>query len=134
MNARGRPGVVVATTKLRAFSAAFLVAVTGLTGLARADVPEAPGGKPSATDQVTAKKNFDSGLKLYGEGAYPEALVAFEASYRLGGRPSALKNVAQCHRNLKHFVDAYEAYEELLATHGTKLAPAEKKAVEQALE
>jgi hypothetical protein len=87
-----------------------------------------------AADEATAKKNFESGLKLFGEGAYAEALVAFEASYRLGGRPSALKNVAQCHRNLKHFVEAYETYEQLIAAHGDKLPPPDKKAVDQALD
>jgi hypothetical protein len=99
-----------------------------------AEIPSPPTAKPSAADEAAAKKNFETGLKLYGEGAYAEALVAFEASYRLGGRHTALKNIAQCHRNLKHFVDAYEAYEQLLSVHGTKLAPADKKAVEQALE
>src|SRR5205085_7024696 len=69
-------------------------------------IPSPPSGKPAAADEVTAKKNFESGLKLYGEGSYAEALIAFEQSYRVGGRPSALKNIAQCHRNLKHLGEA----------------------------
>src|SRR5437868_6367251 len=77
-------------------------------------IPSPPSGKPTPNDEASAKKNFESGLKLYGEASYAEALIAFEQSYRLGGRPSALKNIAQCHRNLKHFVDAYEAYEQML--------------------
>lgn len=97
-------------------------------------IPSAPAGKPTAADEATAKRNFESGLRLFGEGAYAEALIAFEQSYRVGGRPSALKNVAQCHRNLKHFVEAYEAYEQMLAKHGAQISPADKKAVEQALD
>lgn len=103
--------------------------------LARAQsVPAPPSGKPTAADEATAKRSFESGLKLYGEGAHAEALIAFEQSYRLGGRPSALKNIAQCHRNLKHFVEAHEAYEQMLALHDAQLSAADKVAVKQALE
>jgi hypothetical protein len=97
-------------------------------------IPTSPAGKPSAPDEATAKKSFESGLRLYGEGSYAEALIAFEQSYRLGGRASALKNIAQCHRNLKHFVEAFEAYEQMLAKHDAQIAPADKRAVQQALD
>jgi hypothetical protein len=97
-------------------------------------IPTAPTSKPSAADEATAKKSFESGLRLYGEGSYAEALIAFEQSYRLGGRASALKNIAQCHRNLKHFVEAYEAYEQMLAKHDAQITPVDKKAVQQALD
>lgn len=97
-------------------------------------IPSPPSGKPSAADEATAKKNFESGLKLYGEDSYGEALIAFEQSYRVGGRPSALKNVAQCHRNLKHFVEAHEAYDALLERHEAALPAADKTAVKQALD
>jgi len=97
-------------------------------------IPSPPSAKPNAADEATAKKNFESGLKLYGEGSFAEALIAFEQSYRIGGRPSALKNIAQCHRNLKHFVEAYEAQEQLLALHDAQLPVADKKAVQQALD
>lgn len=97
-------------------------------------IPSPPSAKPSAADEATAKKNFESGLKLYGEGSFGEALVAFEQSYRVGGRPSALKNVAQCHRNMKHFVEALEAYDALLERHEAQLPAGDKSAVKQALD
>ena len=97
-------------------------------------IPSPPAGKPTPADEATAKRNFESGLRLYGEGSYAEALIAFEQSYRLGGRPSALKNIAQCHRNLKHFVEAYEAYEQMLTKHEAQITPADKRAVQQALD
>jgi tetratricopeptide (TPR) repeat protein len=97
-------------------------------------IPSPPAGKPAAADEATAKKSFESGLRLYGEGSYAEALIAFEQSYRLGGRASALKNIAQCHRNLKHFVEAYEAYEQMLARHDAQISTADRKAVQQALD
>lgn len=115
--------------------AAFALFSFGLERPAYAQsIPSAPSNKPSAADEATAKKNFESGLKLYGEGSYAEALIAFEQSYRLGGRASALKNIAQCHRNLKHFVEAYEAYEQMLAKHDAQISAADKKAVQQALD
>ena len=35
---------------------------------------------------------------------------------------------------MKHFVEAYEAYEQMLAKHEAQIAPADKKAVQQALD
>src|SRR3954464_7296033 len=115
------------------FAFAALVLMCAIPASAQT-IPSPPATKPSAADEATAKKNFESGLRLYGEGSYAEALIAFEQSYRLGGRPSALKNIAQCHRNLKHFVEAYESYEQMLARHDAQIPPADKKAVQQALE
>lgn len=106
----------------------------GLTPAYAQSIPSPPAGKPSTADEATAKKDFESGLKLYGDSSYAEALIAFEQSYKLGGRPSALKNLAQCHRNLKHFVEAYEAYDQMLTLHEAALSAPDKKAVQQALE
>src|SRR4051812_22432243 len=92
-------------------------------------IPSPPAAKPTPADEATAKKNFESGLRLYGEGSYAEALIAFEQSYRVGGRASALKNIAQCHRNLKHFVEAYEAYEQMLTKHDAQIPAPDKRAV-----
>jgi len=97
-------------------------------------IPSPPTGKPSAADEASAKRNFESGLKLYGEGSFAEALIAFEQSYRVGGRPSALKNIAQCHRSLKHFVEAYEAYDQMLTLHEAQMSAADKTSVKQALD
>jgi hypothetical protein len=97
-------------------------------------IPSPPTGKPSVADEAAAKKNFESGLKLYGEGAYAEALIAFEQSYRVGGRPSALKNIAQCHRSMKHFVEAYEALEQMITVHDAQVTAADKRAAQQTME
>src|SRR3954464_651822 len=115
------------------FAFAALVLMCAIPASAQT-IPSPPAGKPTAADEVTAKRNFESGLRLYGEGSYAEALIAFEQSYRLGGRPSAMKNIAQCHRNLKHFVEAYEAYEQMISLHEAQLSAADKTAVRQALD
>ncbi len=79
-----------------------------------------------------AAKHFTVGLKLYQEKAFVEALAEFELAYKLSNRPNALKNIAQCHRELKHFADAYESFDKLLVVHGSQLG-ADKPAVEHAL-
>lgn len=117
-----------------ALTALVLLLTSAPRPLLAQTIPSPPATKPTVADEATAKKNFESGLKLYGEGSYAEALIAFEQSYRVGGRPSALKNLAQCHRNLKHFVEAYEAYEQMLAKHDALVSAADKKAVQQALD
>src|SRR5262245_39721282 len=77
---------------------------------AAAALPAPPATPPDAAREAEAKKHFVAGVKLYAEKAYEAALLEFEHSYRLGGRASALKNVAQCYRDLKHFGEAYDAY------------------------
>jgi hypothetical protein len=94
----------------------------------------ATGAPISPENAAEAKRRFTEGLKLYGEHAYVEALAEFEMSYRLGRRPSALRNIAQCHRDLRHFAAAYEAYADLLATHGALLSKKDKEAVTHALD
>jgi hypothetical protein len=89
---------------------------------------------PSPQDAAEAKRRFTTGLKLYGEHAYTEALAEFEASYRLGRRPSALRNIAQCHRDMRHFAEAYEAYDRLLKLHASQLSAADREAIGHALD
>jgi PEGA domain len=89
---------------------------------------------PSPQDAAEAKRRFTAGLKLYGEHAYTEALAEFEASYRLGRRPSALRNLAQCHRDMRHFAEAYEAYDRLLKVHASQLSAADREAIGHALD
>jgi len=89
---------------------------------------------PTARESAEAKRHFTDGLKLYGEHAFVEALAQFELSYRMGRRPSALRNVAQCHRDLHHFADAYDAYGQLLRDHGPQLSRADRDAVTHAID
>ena len=87
----------------------------------------------SADDASEAKRHFDTGLKLYAATAYRGALTEFEASYRLNARPSALRNIAQCHRDLQEFAAAYDAYQKLLEVHGAQLSPKELETIDRAL-
>jgi hypothetical protein len=111
-----------------------LVAVLAAGPASAQAIPTPPAAPITAADAATAKKAFESGLKLLAEGASAEALIAFESSYKLGGRPSALRNLAQCHRNVRHMVEAYEAYEQLLALHDAQLSAADRSTVRLALD
>lgn len=95
--------------------------------------PPAPPPPPSSPEEAEARRHFDTGLKLYKEKLFEAALVEFEQSYKIISRPSALRNVAQCQRDLKRFAEAYGAYERLLSVHGAQLTPAETQAVKKAL-
>lgn len=93
----------------------------------------APPATPSTPEELEARRHFDVGLKLYKEKLYEAALVEFEQSYKVVPRPSALRNVAQCQRDLKRFADAYGAYERLLTVHATQMTPKELEAVKKAI-
>lgn len=89
--------------------------------------------QPSPQDLNEAKRHFEAGLKLYAEHALPAALAEFQTTYRLSRRPTALRNVAQCYRDLQQFAEAYDAYQELLTKFGSQLG-GEAASVRRALE
>lgn len=91
------------------------------------------GGPPTPAQALEGKRHFDTGLKLFKEGVFEAALLEFDQAYALGRRPTALRNVAQCHRELKHFALAYETFDTLLATHASELKEPEKKDIRRAM-
>ncbi len=95
--------------------------------------PAPPPPAPMTPEEAEAKRHFEIGLKLYAEKVYDGALIEFDASYKLNPRPSALRNIAQCHRDLKHFALAHDAYEKLLDQHLAQLSQKEKDAIGKAL-
>jgi hypothetical protein len=121
------------TRRLAGACAVVLSLSLSLAGVRAWAAPPAPSPTPSAADETEAKRHFEVGLKLYKEKVYDAALTEFETSYKLNARPSALRNVAQCHRDLKHFAEAHKFYEQLLAAHGAQLSAKEKEAVARAL-
>jgi hypothetical protein len=88
----------------------------------------------SKEQAAEAKKHFDLGLKLYKEKETEAALLEFDKSYELGKRPSALRNKAQCLRDLKRSSEAFAAYQKLLDAHAAELKPNEKADIERAIE
>ncbi|HEV3192102.1 MAG TPA: PEGA domain-containing protein [Polyangiaceae bacterium] len=97
-------------------------------------VPLAPAATPSGDDAKEAKRHFTVGNDLYRDGRFQDAVVEFDASYRLGGRPSALRNGADCRRQLNEYADAYEAYQALFDRHRSQLSAADQTAVRKAID
>jgi tetratricopeptide (TPR) repeat protein len=68
----------------------------------------------AATDgRERARALYDSGTAHYNLGEYDAALSNFREAYRLHQDPALLFNLAQCHRQLRHYSDAaamYRAY------------------------
>jgi hypothetical protein len=112
--------------------AAWLFAA--LVGSAVAPAAAAPPDKPDAAAQAEAKKLFESGKKLLAEGSYREALAAFTAAKKIVPRESIQRNIAYCHRELKDFASAYEAYVELVDTFGPKMKKADLDSANAAIQ
>ena len=94
--------------------------------------PVAPASSPA--DLAAAKKLFATGLKLYIEGSFREALSAFLKANAIAPRASLQRNIAQCHRDLKDFASAYDAYQILLARYGASMSAADKRSVQHAID
>lgn len=89
---------------------------------------------PTAADVASAKKLFEQGLKLYNEGSYREALSDFLHANELVPRASIQRNIAQCHRDLREFAEAYDSYQTLLSKYGATMSAADKRAVQRAID
>jgi hypothetical protein len=113
-----------------------LVAALALAALQGATLPSwaAPPGAPTPAAVAEARRLFDTGLKLYAEGSYREALAAFLRANELSPRASIQRNIAQCNRDLKDFTGAYDAYQTLLTRYGATMSAAEKRPVQRALD
>lgn len=60
---------------------------------------EAP-AELSAEDEARARQLFENGRRLYGEGSYEAAIVAWEACYDLSKRPELLFNLSNAYERL----------------------------------
>ncbi|HEY5933345.1 MAG TPA: PEGA domain-containing protein [Kofleriaceae bacterium] len=79
--------------------------------------------KPDKQQQKEADRHFKSGVALYKEAKYGEALAEFERAYEIAPHPLVLYNIAGCHRELSHYADAVKFYNRFL-TEGKGKVPA----------
>jgi hypothetical protein len=117
---------------MRASSIAATVAIALALGGGPATARAA--GPPSSADVASAKQLFAQGLKLYNEGSYREALAAFLHANDVAPRASIQRNIAQCHRDLKDFASAYDAYQALLAKYGATMSAADRRSIQRAID
>ncbi|HEU4731145.1 MAG TPA: tetratricopeptide repeat protein [Kofleriaceae bacterium] len=87
----------------------------------RAKAPARP--SPKTPDQKEAERHFQSGVALFKESKYAEALAEFERAYEISPQPLVLYNIAGCHRELSHYREAVAYYRRFLAEGKGKAKP-----------
>ena len=113
--------------------AALTVALLWSLGSA-ASVAAAPGGaKPAPRAESTldpqAEELYRRGVAQYRAEQYSDAVVSFEAAYRISQAPRLLYNVATTHRKLGHIQDAIDFFDEYLKREPA-IEPDRRSAVE----
>jgi len=68
----------------------------------------------AADDVAEARARFAQGTKLYQGGKYRDAIVEFEAAYRLKPHGAIHYNVAQCREKLEQWPEALQSYQDYL--------------------
>jgi hypothetical protein len=90
-----------------------------------------PARNEASTDTREADRHFRSGVSLFKGARYTDALAEFERAYAIAPHPLVLYNIAACHRELSHFVEAATFYLRFLAD-GKASVPAARLAAAQA--
>jgi len=95
-----------------------------------------PSAKPEAksSEQKEAERHFQSGVQLFKEAKYAEALAEFERAYEISPQPLVLYNIAGCHRELSHYREAVSYYRRFLTEGKDKVKPARLAAAQAELD
>jgi hypothetical protein len=99
--------------------------------------PGKPDAKPpdaKPPEQKEAERHFQSGVALFKETKYAEALAEFERAYEIAPQPLVLYNIAGCHRELSHYSEAVTYYRRFLAEGQGKAKPARLAAAQAELD
>jgi Tfp pilus assembly protein PilF len=97
-------------------------------------VMAAPKKNDQTAEQKEADRHFKSGVALYKEAKYAEALAEFERAYEIAPHPLVLYNIATCHRELSHYGDAVKYYQRFLSEGKGKVPPARLKEAQAELD
>jgi hypothetical protein len=93
--------------------------------------------KPSDEQKSAAQQTFDAGSKLYDSHRFDQALVAFQASYRIVASPNSHLMVARCLRETGHHAEAYREFQAVVLEanqRGNKYASAASSARDELAE
>ncbi len=111
-----------------------IVSVLSIVALAAGSVSAAPKKKkpkpsPTATEktpeQKEADRHFKSGVALFNEQKFSEALAEFQRAYEIAPATVVLYNMAGCHRELSHYSEAVKLYKQFL-DEGADKQPADR--------
>ena len=78
-----------------------------------------------ATSKREADRHFKTGVKLFEENKYSEALAEFEQAYALASHPLVLYNLAAAHRALSQYAQAVDVYNRVLTDGKGVVKPAQ---------
>jgi hypothetical protein len=94
--------------------------------------PEAGPSDPKAPDQLQkeADRHFKSGVALFKEAKYADALTEFQRAYEIAPHPLVLYNIAGCHRELAHYAEAISYYNRFIAEGSGKVPAARLSAAQ----
>jgi hypothetical protein len=109
-----------------------LVAAPVVDGAPARRPPPAPPPEPTPLEQLQreADRHFKSGVALFRDAKYADALAEFERAYEIAPHPLVLYNIAGCHRELLHYAEAVTAYRRFLV-EGKDRVPAARLATAQ---
>jgi hypothetical protein len=94
---------------------ALTAVILSIAGPARADNAE-----------EEARIQFQNGVKLYDDGSYEQAAIAFDRAYELKPSYKILFNIGQSRSELKHYAEALKAYTKYLEEGGEEV-PEERR-------
>src|SRR5512147_2375199 len=90
--------------------------------------------EPAKHEQAQADRYFKSGVQLFKEGKFSEALAEFTRAYEIAPQPLVLYNIAGCHRELSHYSEAVTYYRRFLDDGKGKVKPARLAAAQAELD
>src|SRR6266540_2275305 len=86
------------------------------------EASETTASTPRSLDD--ARVHFDRGIELFGEGSYEAALVEFDRAYQIAPSYRIQYNVGRIHRQLNHYAEALNAFQEYLTRGGSSIPAA----------
>lgn len=113
-----------------------IISLISMVALAAGSATAAPKKKepkppPAATEktpeQKEADRHFKSGVALFNEQKFGEALAEFQRAYEIAPATIVLYNMAGCHRELSHYSQAVKLYKQFL-DEGADKQPADRLA------
>lgn len=82
----------------RLIAAALMGSLLALAPVSQARAAAAKETDAEAAERAEGRRRFEAGEQRFQRGQYAEALVEYEAGYRLTRLPGFLINIAHCHR------------------------------------
>lgn len=107
----------------------LLVCLGSSTAGLAAQVAVKPVPKVEGKLDAQAEELYRKGVAQYKAEQYADAVVSFEAAYRISGAPRLLYNLGTAHRKLGHLQDAIDFFDEYLKREPT-IEPERRTTVE----